>query len=272
MKQQRCRLPGDRTLGWYEVGEGTPLVLLHGWAASGLAFVELAGLLESGFRVLCPDLPGHGHSSPGGELSLGGIARDLECWLDKVDKRPAILAGWSLGGMLALEMAGRSQLDCAALVLIGTTPRFVQAGDWPHGLPATQLRAMQRNLGRNFNQTLAGFFELTFAGEVITRARLQDIRRFAIYPGRTPDPAAAAALLELLGSQDQRPLVSRIVQPTTLVHGGLDQITPSGAATWMQQEMPRARLALLDHCGHAPFWSQPERVAACIAEAETWAR
>ncbi len=272
MKQRICRLSGERSLAWSDSGTGAPLILLHGWAASKLVFTELASLLNNEFRVLCPDLPGHGHSSAGQDMTLDGLCNELMLWFDELGERPFLLAGWSLGGMLALELASRDQQICSGLVLIGTTPRFVQAEDWPDGLPSIQLRAMQRNLSRKFDQTLADFFDTTFAGEQISRARLQEIRRFAIYPSRTPDPKTAATMLELLAGQDQRHLVKRIAQPTTLIHGRLDQITPPGAANWLWHELPQAHLEMIDHCGHAPFWSQPKHVAALVREAARWSR
>ncbi|TLM62995.1 MAG: alpha/beta fold hydrolase, partial [Deltaproteobacteria bacterium] len=67
-------------LAWRESGTGRPLVLVHGWSLSGAAFAELAASLD-GFRVLLPDLPGHGQSTPPAGVSLPALAGDLAAWL-----------------------------------------------------------------------------------------------------------------------------------------------------------------------------------------------
>lgn len=272
MTESTFAFPDGRRLTWREAGAGPPLVLLHGWSSSGRAFAELTELLSASFRVLIPDLPGHGDSSPAQESSLNGLADDLQAWLKGVEERPLLLGGWSLGGMLSLELAERQTLALAGLVLIGTTPRFTAAPDWPHGLPSGQVRVLQRNLGRGFENTLGDFFRLTFSGEEISPERLRAIRHFAIYGGRLPDPEVAAELLQLLSVQDQREALSAIDLPVLVIHGKQDAVTLPGAAAVLTEQLPQARLEWFDNAGHAPFWGHPARVAACFKECLAWFR
>lgn len=273
MTPQAFTLPDGRTLAWREAGSGPPLVLLHGWSLSGYAFDELAGLLP-GHRVLLPDLPGHGGSTPTPARVpvLAELADDLAAWLAVAAPGPLVLGGWSLGGMLAMELAARPGVPVERLILLGTTPRFTAGPDWPFGLPATQVRALRRNLERHFAATLGEFFALTFAPGEVAADRLRAIRTFAVQPAGLPDAATAAALLGLLECHDQRHLPALISCPTLVVHGGEDRITPIGAGRALAAALPHGRLVEFPGAGHAPHWTRLLETAAAIREFCAWAR
>lgn len=266
MKEESFNLPDGRILTWYETGQGRPLVLLHGWAMSAAAFSELSLLLAADFRLLIPDLPGHGKSAPASKNDLDGIARTLNCWLAAIESSPVALGGWSLGGMLALEMARQEPLAIELLVLLGTTPRFTSGDDWTFGLPAVQVRALARNLERRFETTLADFFSLAFAGEDISRERLREIRNFAVKQSALPDQGAALALLNVLAVQDQLDTVAEINQPTLVMHGEFDQITPLAAGRYLAEILPHGKFMEFAGVGHGPFLSRPQEVAAKVRE------
>ncbi len=266
MKSANYKLADGRHLTWYEVGQGHPLVLLHGWAMSAAVFSEIATLLSSDFRLLIPDLPGHGESSPSLQNDLAGIAADLGAWIAATENTPVTLIGWSLGGMLSLEIARQNKLPVANLVLVGTTPRFTQSENWALGLPSVQVRALARNLERRFEATLADFFSLAFAGEEISKERLRTIRTFAVRQSPLPDHGAAMGLLNMLASQDQRAVLSEIHQPALVIHGDLDQIAPVAAGRLLAEMLPQGRFSEFPGVGHGPFLSQPQETVARIRE------
>ncbi len=266
MIRHEFRFSDDRKLSWYEVGQGHPLVLLHGWSMSAAVFSELAEQLQQDFRLLIPDLPGHGLSSPAQEYSLSAIAADLAEWITAVEDQPVCLVGWSLGGMLAMELARKPAVKLERMVLIGTTPCFTMSDDWLLGLPTAQVKAMARNLGRHFEATLSDFFTLAFAGEDLSKERLRVIRNFAVRQSSLPDQTAAQALLLLLGEQDQRGVLTDISQPTLVIHGALDQITPIAAGHQLAETLASGSIVELDGVGHATFLSRPEEVASLIRE------
>lgn len=271
MTRHEHRLSDGRTLSWQEIGTGPTLVLLHGWSLSGAAFTELAGLL-SGNRLLLPDLPGHGRSAPHAAATLPSLADDLTAWLTAVAPGPVVLGGWSLGGMVALELAARAEVPIDKLLLLATTPRFTMTVDWPHGLPVTQVRALHRNLERRFETTLGDFFALAFADGEVTAERLRAIRTFAVYLGGLPDRKTAAALLELLAVQDQRARLPVVSCPALVLHGSLDRVIPVGAGRALAAALPQGRLHELAGAGHAPLWTRPAEIAAAIRKFCSWAR
>lgn len=266
MKGHCFNLADGRQLTWYEIGQGRPLVLLHGWSMSAAVFSEMAGVLASDFRLLIPDLPGHGGSSASSRNTLAGIAADLVPWLSTVVREPVSLVGWSLGGMLSLEIAGQRVLPVDRLVLIGTTPRFTLNDDWTFGLPPAQVRALARNLARRFEATLGDFFSLAFAGENISKERLRTIRNFAVRQSSLPDHAVALDLLNMLAVQDQRAILPDITPPTLVLHGELDQIAPVAAGRYLAEVLPQGVFAGFAGVGHGPFLSKPRDVVAKIRE------
>jgi len=266
MKARQFQTARGGRLTWYETGQGRPLVLLHGWAMSAAAFNELAGLLAVNFRVLVPDLPGHGESTPAEQHDLAGVSALLTEWLTSLGVESCALVGWSLGGMLSLQIVNDGIFPVQRLALIGSTPKFTIGDDWPYGLPATQVRAMARNLQRQFEATLAEFFALTFAGETISIDRLRAIRNFAVRASSLPDQDAAFALLNKLAEQDQRDLLPGIQVPALVLHGELDRISPVGAGRAMADCLPLGEFVSLAGIGHAPFFSKPHDIAARLSD------
>lgn len=233
---------------------------------SAAVFSEIARLLATKFRLLIPDLPGHGNSSPPQKNALAEIAADLVHWIAATEHTPVTLIGWSLGGMLSLEIANQNKLPVDRLVLIGTTPRFTSSDDWLPGLPVIQVRSLARNLKRRFEAALGDFFSLAFAGEEISKERLRAIRNFALRQSSLPDRAVALALLNMLAVQDQREILSDIHQPVLVMHGELDRITPVTAGRYLAESLPQGRFVEFAGVGHSVFLSKPQEAATNIRE------
>jgi pimeloyl-[acyl-carrier protein] methyl ester esterase len=251
------RLADGRLLAYREAGSGAPLVLVHGWAMSSAVFTEALENLSDRFRVLAPDLRGHGGSQEGPGYGFADFAADLEEWLSALDLRDAVLGGWSLGGQVLLELFPAVRRRVRRLLLVSTTPCFTAKDGWPEGLPSGQVRAMGRDLKHNYERTMGDFFALQFAGEQIGRERYRRIVDFAVRRGSLPEPGVALAALEELRRGDQRERLAGIDCPVLIMHGEIDRITPVGAARYLAENLPLGELALFPGTGHAPFLSRP---------------
>ena len=253
-------LADGRRLAWREAGTGAPLVLLHGWCFSSQVFAEAFAVFSADYRVLAPDLPGHGVSDPAADDGFATLAADLREWLTALSLDRIRLLGWSLGGQVALELAAAPPpAQVERLLLVAVTPRFCAAADWLHGLPEGQVRAMERQLQRDYPATLRDFRERMLAGEELPPARCQ---RIAALSGPPPSPAEALATLAALRRADQRHCLAALDCPTLVQHGELDTITLPGAALALAEAIPGARLELLPGIAHAPFLSRPNEVFA----------
>lgn len=243
-------------------GNGPDLWLLHGWAMHGGVFQELAARLARSHCVHVVDLPGHGASSEQ-PFDLDALATALAARIT----RPAWIIGWSLGGLLAQQFALAHADRVRGLALLSTTPRFMAGPDWVHGVSADVLEAFARGLDADVRGVLARFIALQGLGQPL--ANVTALRR-AVLDAPMPAHAALRDGLRVLRETDLRAQVWRIRVPALLIHGARDRVTPPGAARWLAQALPHARLEMLDDAGHAPFIGYAsevqERVEAFIRE------
>src|SRR5262249_23702615 len=134
-------------------GSGPDLALIHGWAMHGGIFAPLLPRLAEHFRVHVVDLPGHGYSAASAEPI--GPARCAAQLLELVP--PAIWAGWSFGGLVALRAALAAPESVRGIVEIAASPFFVSAPDWPHGVPADVFIQFGRGLLADYRGTIERF-------------------------------------------------------------------------------------------------------------------
>lgn len=264
-----CR-PGDRGGLYVEsVGAGPPVVLLHGWAMHGGLFAPVVARLSRQHRVHAVDLPGHGHSPAPTGHSVAAVVAAIGDALDATDgagapdRAPVTLIGWSLGAAVALAFAHARPERVARLVLVGATPRFVAAADWPHAMTAETLARFGDELAVSWRHTLQRFLALQVHGSDHGRAALHALRHELFARGE-PALAVLREGLALLGGLDLRAQVPAIVAPTLVVVGGRDALTPPGAGRWLAAALPRAHGVEIAGASHVPFLSHPDEFHAAV--------
>jgi len=239
-------------------GAGPDLVLLHGWALHGGMWGPWLEGLENQARLHVVDLPGHGRSRwPTGTRGIDGLARAV---LPHVPSG-AVVLGWSLGGMLALELARRDPRHLRALILMATTPKFLAGPDWEHGLAPSVLDEFTHGLAQDYRRTVQNFLALQTRGDEHALATLRMLRSRLASHGE-PDERALAAGLEVLRNADLRDALPLIGLPALVVAGEHDRLTPPGAGRELAAQLPTARYRLVERSGHAPFLSHPDEVLA----------
>jgi pimeloyl-[acyl-carrier protein] methyl ester esterase len=227
-----------------------PLVLLHGWGMNLAVFDALRDALPLA-ETHAVDLPGHGRSA------WHPARADFESQLEDVRAvlpGRCVLLGWSLGGKLAMQISRRDPDRVAALVLVSSTPRFAQSGDWPHGMNAGELEAFASLVEQDWRQTLADFVWLQLRGSRNAAATQQRVEA-ALASHGAPHPDALRADLDILGAVDLRAVVTDISQPVLAIAGQNDRVTPPGATRWIAESLPDARFAEIPRAGHASFLS-----------------
>lgn len=264
MPQPQPEHDGDAPTCWREAGAGRPIVLVHGWALSARAFEPLLAPLASHGRVLALDLRGHGEAPPAPPgHGIAGHARDLAALFAARGLQRALLVGWSMGAQVALEALPLLGERVAGLALLAATPCFVEREGWPHGLPATSVRALAARLRHRPEVALRRFFDGMFAPD-----ELPDLERQALAAAVLAAPLseeAALAELDALLTADQRPRLAGVRVPTLLVHGERDAICLPAASAAVAEAIPGARRWLLPGVGHAPQLSRPALVAELLA-------
>lgn len=237
------------------------LVLLHGWGMHGGVWTDLCARLENEFEVLAPDLPGHG-------VSPMAEPYDLDALVDRLAATaPAncCVAGWSLGGQLALQWAARHPQQVRRLILIATTPRFVSTADWPHGMTMDVLSGFAASLAEDAAATLQRFLLLETQGDAQARSVTRRLEA-ALAERAAPGRVVLELMLRGLRDADLRALLPAIRQPALVVHGDRDRITPPAAGEYLATHLPHGRMELIPGAAHAPFISCPDAVSRLIAD------
>jgi pimeloyl-ACP methyl ester esterase len=249
-----CNLEDGRRLWYEDQGEGPPLVLLHGWCMSSAVWRFQFETLGRTFRLIAPDLRGHGQSetSPEG-YDFAGFSADVHELFLHLDVRDVLLAGWSLGVQVALLACARLRERLSGLALISGTPRFTSSDDFSHGLNAIEIAGMSVKVRRNPAKALEGFMADMFSnGERNDRDLDERIRLLlALIP--LPDKQVAVQSLKALAEADMRGLLPTIDLPTLIINGDQDRICLPDASVYMARRIPASAHIVLSDCGHAPF-------------------
>lgn len=245
-----------------ETGCGPPLVLLHGWAMHGGLFTSLVPALAVRYRVAVVDLPGHGHSATVPLRSLDDAMQVLDARFRDAHE-PLRVLGWSMGGALALHWARHEPARIERLVLVGSTPRFITASDWPHAMAPATLQRFGDELAVAYRLTLQRFLTLQVQGSDSGRAALHALRD-ALFARGEPSPQHLRDALVMLRSIDVRDDLPHIAAPTLVVAGERDTLTPAAASAWMATALPDARLVTIPGAAHAPFLSHRAAFDAAV--------
>ncbi len=176
----------------------------------------------------------------------------------------AIVLGWSLGGMIALELARQRPTSLKGLVLIATTPRFVADAGWVHGIDPAVLETFTRGVRDDYHRTVQDFLALQVLGAADSRSTLR-VLRAAVRSRPAPDPRALEVGLDILRRADLRDALADIASAALVITGQRDRLTPPAAAEFLSAALPCAHLRHIAGAGHAPFLSHPEAVLRELA-------
>lgn len=263
------------------------VVMLHGLGATNASLLPTLWDLSTEYRVLAPDLPGHGSSAaPYGTYDAAFFARWLRDYLDAVDVSSCVLLGNSLGGRVALEIALLEPDRVDGLVLLAPAVAFrrlrqfvpvvklarPEAAALPlpmtRGMARLTLRRMFAQPGRLTTQSYdaaAGEFVRVYKRAAYRVAFFSSLRQIYL------DEAYGAA-----GFWSRLPSLR---PPALFVWGDRDRLVPSGFARHVAAALPDARSVILRDCGHVPQFELPDLTHAEvraflreIAGTGTWLR
>jgi pimeloyl-ACP methyl ester carboxylesterase len=251
-------------LHYRDEGAGAPLLLLHGLTASLFSWDRCAELLAGKLRVIRLDLPGHGLTGPHPAARYGwaDMASLAARFLDELGIERASVAGSSLGGAVAWQLAARLPGRVDRLVLLAPIG-YPMPGKLPWPLRLLAHRVLGPALSRftprrEFMKRLAA----TCGDPARIEARDAD-RQFRLFR-RAGNRAALGAFLRGGPIPDPRPLLARVTVPTLLLWGSRDTVANPALAERFARDIPDARVQVIEGAGHAPMTEMPEETAAAI--------
>ena len=236
------------------VGTGPPeLVLVHGWAGSGVYFDELLAALDLGHvRVTSLDLSGHGESAPReGDWSLDRIDGEILSVLDAIGAERAVLLGFSMAGKFVQHFALQHPARVAGLILVAGTQASAIA------LPAEILEDWYARAG---NADAMKELVRAFLTRTVDEAALD---RFCRDAARVPEAALRGTMAASV-ERDFSSEVARLAVPMLVVAGARDELfTPELLHATIVSQIHGARMAVID-CGHEIGLEAPRELAAVV--------
>jgi pimeloyl-ACP methyl ester carboxylesterase len=267
---RRVELPGA-SVNYVEIGEGEPLLFVHGVSGCWQNWLEnLPHFAAAGRRCVALDLPGFG-SSPMPEWPItmaayGQLVRDV---CERLDLGGAALVGNSMGGLLAVELALAAPEAFERLVLVSAAGII---NTWRPEERAVATAWAWRHFSPHFGRQ---------GRQIVARPRLRRavFQSFVRFPNRLDDDLLTEQIVNALREADAfepaladlirtdfRERLATIEMPTLIVWGLSDRVVPVAAAISYHRRIPHSRLEIFERTGHVPQLERPLRFNALLDE------
>ncbi|MBN2305641.1 MAG: alpha/beta fold hydrolase [Anaerolineae bacterium] len=245
-------------LHYTECGRGRPVILIHGFPLDHTIWEAQAGALHDSFRVITPDLRGHGASPvPGGVYGMDQLAGDVFALMDHLDLDRAAWIGHSMGGYVTLAGLRLFPERIAGVGLVATHPyadppdKRIQRG-----------QSADMVLEKGVSELALSMMAALFAPDTDRQgAMAQRIYRVML---ETSPVGVAGSQRGMAERPDSVEILRKLGVPAMVIAGVQDKIVTVGMAQDMAGTIPRAHLTLIDGAGHLPMVEQPDATTLAL--------
>ena len=247
---------------FYEIqGDGPPVILLHPFPAHHEFWLPVIPALRSRYRLILPDLRGHGESEVGqGPALMAKHAADIARIMDAAGVGKAAFIVCSIGGYIVFEFLRRFRSRVSALALCDTRPQ----PDTTEAR-ANRLKNADAVLEQGTEQFLKSMVPKLFGSTTVSSR--PDIVEGALQMMRKMSPEDVSLVLRGMGERpDSVPDLKYINLPTLIVMGEEDVLATGGDGELMRQNIPGSRLKMIPKAGHYAPWERPEAVAPLLRQ------
>lgn len=231
------------------IGDGIPLILLHGYPLDHSIWQEVAAGLKNEARIIMPDLRGQGKSpAPAGTYLMEDLAGDILQILDKLNIEKTIIAGHSMGGYVALALAKIHPERLSGLALVASHAYADSAEK-----KKARLDSIERIKREGVQPILAPMAEkLSKDPSVVDRCRALAASASA--------QGIIGTLAGLVAREDMADVFFGLEIPTMMISGMEDQINPPSVNREMARGLKSSWLVEIEGAGHMPMLEKPEQV------------
>ena len=237
-------------------GEGTPLILLHGFGQHGGSWAPFVPAYARFFDVVVPDMRGCGRSEvaePG--YTVADMAGDVVALMDRIDIERAHVAGWSQGGTVAIEL-GLGHAD--RLVSLSLHSAYAGGRDRYQTNWIDMRRRIIASGDRDldFSTRIIGFFTPEFINA--RPDRIEEFREMEMSNPYPPTPAGMAGQVAAAKQFEARDRIASIRTPTLITVGSADRTTLPAQSKLMHEGIEGSEFHLFDGAGHLPLFQFPD--------------
>ncbi|MFN4365509.1 alpha/beta fold hydrolase [Chryseobacterium hispalense] len=243
-----------------DLGEGQPIVLIHGWPLSDEMYeYQYQYLSRKGFRVIGITLRGFGKSDkPYGRYDFDVFSDDIKVVLDKLKIKNALLGGFSMGGAVVIHYVTKyNSAHVSKLALFGAAaPSWSQREGFPNGIPADAAENLIKATMTNRQDLVAG---LGAAFQAKEGNISKNMERWLERINLDASPYATTESIKSLKDLDLRPQLSKINIPVAIFHGVQDKSCPFIWAEDLQKGIKNSKLIRFENSGHALFLEETNK-------------
>ncbi|GGD92862.1 arylesterase [Aureimonas endophytica] len=250
-----------------DVGEGRPVLLIHGWPLTGDMFeYQSLALIEAGYRVITYDRRGFGQSGhPAVGYDYDTFADDLAAVIEALDLQGVSLVGFSMGGgEIARYLTRHGPGRVAKAALVASVAGYLLKGpDNPDGVDASVFEDMKAQIRKDRFAFLQSFAKTFYGVGFVTSPVSQGVLDWSFVLGVMASPKATIDCVDAFGKTDFRPDFRSFTVPTLVIHGTGDKtvpIDPTGRAA--ARGISGAELIEYEGEPHGLFATVPERLNA----------
>ena len=252
---------GDARIAYEAIGHGPPVVLLHPFPAHHELWLPASQSLTSRYRIILPDLRGHGESEVGeGPATMEKHSSEMTRVLDECGVGRAIFNGVSIGGYVLFEFWRRFRNRVAGIVIVDSRPQ----ADTPEGR-SNRFKAAEDVMQRGSEPFLDSLIPKLFGRTTVeTRPDLIDLARPMM---KKMSPQAIAQVQQGMAERPNSiPTLKTIDVPTLILIGEEDMLATIADGELMRQHMPNSDLKIIARAGHFSPWEQPEEVGRLLRQ------
>jgi non-heme chloroperoxidase len=243
-----------------DAGEGRPIVLIHGWPLSDEMYeYQYIDLMNAGLRAIGITLRGFGKSDkPYGSYNYNIHASDINKVLNKLDIKDSVLAGFSMGGAIAIRyVSAYKGAHVSRLVLCGAAaPIWTQRKDFPYNLPQSAVDDLIKLNYKDRPKLLSDFAKIFSSSE---NALNEGIGSWLNGICLSASSYATAQCLIALRDTDLRSDLDKIRIPTLIMHGKKDKICSFDLAGQMNTGISGSNIVAFENSGHSMFLEETQK-------------